>query len=385
MMNAPSLMGQEARWFLRRPVATLLGTYALLRLLNLMVLVGLAWGRGERWSTYILSWDSQWLIQAAEDGWPDLNLSAGAENVPSSTWAWPPLAPLLARWSALFLGGGAIEPILVVVNLIGGAVAAVVLFKLVTDFWGAQAGFLSAVVWMAMPGSPVLVMGYAEGLFVAFAFSALWALQRHHYILSAALLIPAGLTKLQVVPFALAVVGVLLYRWWRSGFTAPRLPVVATSVLLAGVSMFAWPIYVAVRLGSLDAYSQVRSTWNHESVPFLNTVIWLEWLVSSPNRANLFAAVGLAVAVVAAIWAVRASPVPIGMKWVGVTTPIFFAFAGAGVSTVRYLFPDPVIALFLTRLIRRSWHGVVLGSALLLSQIAWIVVFVAADPGSTPP
>lgn len=384
-MNAPLRMGQEAPWFLRRPLTFLLGTYALLRLLNLLILVGLAWGRGERWSTYILSWDSQWLIQAARDGWPILNLSASTEPLQSRTWAWPPLAPLLARWTGFVFGGGAIESTLVAVNLLGGAVAAIVLFKLVTEFWGARAGFLSAVIWMAMPASPVLVMGYAEGLFVAFAFSALWALQRHRYIVAAALLIPAGLTKLQVVPFAMALVGVVIYRWWRSGFTTPRLPVVVTSVLLAGISMFTWPVYVAVRLGSLDAYSQVRSTWNHESMPFLNTINWLEWLFSSPNRANVFAALGLAVSVVAAIWVIRAPLVPISMKWVGGLTPIFFAFAGAGVSTIRYLFPDPVIALMLTKLVRRGWHGVVLGSALVLSQIAWIVVFVAADPGSTPP
>ena len=384
-MNAPLLVSKEAAWFLRRPVAWLLVTYLLLRLLNLLVFVGIARGRDERWSTYILSWDSQWLLLAARDGWPILDLAADTEALPSSTWAWPPLVPLLARWSALVLGGGAIEPTLVIVNFVGGAVAAVVLFKLVTEFWGAPAGFLAAVIWIAMPGSPVLVMGYAEGLFVAFAFSALWALQRQRYVLAAVLLIPAGLTKLQVVPFALAIIGVVVYRWWRSGFTTPRSLVVATSVLLAGVSMFTWPIYVAVRLGSLDAYSQVRSTWNHETTPFLNTIMWLEWLVSSPNRANAFAALGLAVAVFAAIWVVRASLVPIGMKWVGVTTPIFFAFAGAGVSTIRYLFPDPVIALLLTKLVRRTWHGAVLVSALVLSQVAWIVVFVAADPGSTPP
>ena len=384
-MNAPLRMGQEAPWFLRRPLTFLLGIYVLLRLLNLLILAGLAWGRGERWSTYILSWDSQWLIQAARDGWPILNLSASTEPLQSSTWAWPPLAPLLARWTGFAFGGGAIESTLVAVNLLGGAVAAIVLFKLVTEFWGARAGFLSAVIWMAMPASPVLVMGYAEGLFVAFAFSALWALQRHRFIVAAALLIPAGLTKLQVVPFAMALVGVVIYRWWRSGFTTPRLPVVATSVLLAGISMFTWPVYVAIRLGSLDAYSQVRSTWNHESMPFLNTINWLEWLISSPNRANVFAALGLAVSVVAAIWVIRAPLVPISMKWVGGITPIFFAFAGAGVSTIRYLFPDPVIALMLTKLVRRGWHGVVLGSALVLSQIAWIVVFVGADPGSTPP
>ena len=384
-MDGPLPKSTEAPRFLRRPVALLLVAYCLLRLLNLLTFAGLAWGRGDRWSTYILSWDSHWLIRAARDGWPILDLAADTDALPTSTWAWPPLAPLVARWSASVLGGGAIEPTLVAVNFVGGAIAAVVLFKLVTEFWGARAGFLAAVTWTAMPGSPVLVMGYAEGLFVAFAFSALWVLQRQRYVLAAVLLIPAGLTKLQVVPFALAIIGVVVYRWWRGGFTTPRLLVVVMSVLLASVSIFAWPIYVAVRLGSLDAYSQVRSTWNHETTPFLNTINWLEWLVSSPISPNVFAALGLAVATVAAIWVVRASQVPLSLKWVGVSTPVFLAFAGAGVSTIRYLFPDPVIALFLTKLVRRTWHSSVLGIALVLSQVAWIVMFVAADSGSTPP
>jgi len=372
----------------RRPrnvVLLLLSTYLLLRMMNALVLVWFATSRGFRWHHYILSWDSQWLLEAARDGWPVIDLSDATASQTSSTWAWPPLAALLARWTGWLLGDGAVAPALVTFNFVGGAVASLILYWMVSGIWNRKVGLAAALTWMAMPGSPVLVMGYAEGVFAAFAFSALWALQRERYVLAAALLVPAGLTKLQVVPFALAVLAVIVFRWWRSKWTEPAAPVLVTAGLLAVASMLAWPIFTAVRLGSWDAYSQVRSTWNHETTPFLNTFNWIQWLVDLPNRANILAALALLLSVVAAVWAVRSASVPAGFKWVGVTTPLFLAFAGAGVSTVRYLLPDPVIALFVSRLPNRLWQWIALGSMLVASQIVWIQVFVLADPGSTPP
>lgn len=384
-MGSASVVSPRLGKRLRDYVPLLVLAFVLLRLTNAITFAWLAVARGERWDFFLFSWDSQWLLRAARLGWPSIDLTEALDDQVSSTWAWPPLAPLLARLSGLLLGDAAIGPSLIALNVAGGAIAAVVLFKMVSEFWNEKAGFVAALAWMAMPASPVFVMGYAEGVFAAFAFSALWALQRRHYLLASALLVPAGLTKLQVVPFALAVLAVVIFRWWRSGFTQPGFLSLVGSMFLSLMSMFAWPVVVAVRLGTWDAYSQVRSTWNHETIPFLNTINWVEWLVTIPNQANAFAGLALVLAVVAAIWAVRSKEIPAGIKWTGATMPVFLAFAGAGVSTVRYLLPDLVIALFVSRFVQRKWHFISLGVLLMASQVVWIATFVVADPGSTPP
>lgn len=368
---------------LMRPLPLLFLVYFGLRLLNVAVLAWFADSQGHRWNTFLLSWDSEWLMRAAQVGWPSIDLSDPAPG--QTTWAWPPLVPLLARAVGSIAGDAATGPSLILVNMAAGAMASIVVYKMVCEFWDERSGLVAAFTWMAMPGSAVLVMGYAEGVFIALVFSALWAMQRHRYLLAAVLLVPAGMTKLQVVPFALALVAVVGLHWWRSAHSQPSSGVLIGSIALSLVSMLLWPAIVAARLGSWDAYNQIRATWNHETVPFLNTINWLEWLVTEPNRANLVNALALALAVIAGIWALRQETIPTGLKVVGMTMPVFLAYAGAGVSTVRYLLPDLVIALLLSRLVRHRWQMLLLGLVLVIGQIVWVAVFVVADSGSTPP
>lgn len=372
------------RWEHTNPWILILAGFLAFRLFNVLVLWVIAMTRSDSVADLLFSWDSQWLIRAATEGWlvPDGGLTTLTTT--QSTWAWPPLVPLIGMWisSALAVDVGWT---LVALNLAGGAVAAVLLYRVVADWSGRRTGVIAALAWSAMPASPVFLMAYAEGAFLALCFGALLAMQRQRYLLSGLLLIPAGLTKLQVVPFALALAIVVLVARFREKGAGPSWLIVLTSVSLAGISIAAWPALVAWRFGALDAYSQVQQAWNWERIPFVATFRWLISVVAEPNRASFFAFAAIAIGVVAAVWIARSPAASAPVKAVAITGPAFLVFLGAGASTVRYSLSFPAVAIMIARLGSTPWRVVGLFTLLILGQAAWIFVFVAAGPTEWPP
>lgn len=365
-----------------RPVVGLAIVYCLARLINVLQFAWLARATERNLPAVLMDWDGQWLAQAAQAGWPgDFSL---AEPIEQSTWAWPPLVPLMARAlsSASGLGtGGA----LIVLAAAGGLIATWCIYFAARQSLSAAASFGIAVLWLSMPASPVLIMGYAEGVFAAFVFASLWALGRGRHLLAALLLIPAGLSKMQVVPFAIAVVFVAFMDWRRgrgSVLTVPRLLAVAG---LSAASFLLWPMTVGLYLRDMGAYSSVQSAWQRSSVPFADTWAWLQWLVSNPNRLTLASFLMMALAVVAAVVVARRNEVPLGLRLVSIFIPAFFIVIGAGMSTVRFLLPDPGLPVFLQQRLTRPWKAAVLGLLLVMLQAAWIQYFVGGGPTSMPP
>lgn len=369
----------------RRYALMVLAAYGVFRLLNLGLFAIISGSREETVLDFLLSWDSRWLIEAAEDGWVVPQGGVAEASQVQSTWAWPPLAALLARVLSVGLG---LDPgiSLILINVTMGAVGALFLWRVVAEILGDRLGVVAAVMWSAMPSSPVLFMGYAEGLFVAFAFAALLAMQRGSFLSSGLLLIPAGLTKLQVAPFAAALVVVVFYHRWRKGPSAVSNVGLLSTVALAGVSVLAWPAYVAFRFGVWNAYSQVQAAWNYwESIPFAGSARWLIGLTAQPNRATLFAFLAVAVAVAAVIVIVRAPRISLAFKTLSVAGPVFLLAVGAGASTVRYVLSFPAIPVALAMWARSRWQLALVMGVLLASQVAWVIVFVSAGPTEMPP
>lgn len=366
-------------------VLTVLAAYGVFRLFNLGLFALVGSSRDLPVLDLVLSWDSRWLIEATVNGWEVPQGGVTEASQVQSTWAWPPLAALLARVLSVGLG---LDPgiSLILINVTMGAVGALFLWRVVAEVLGDGLGVVAAVLWSAMPASPVLLMGYAEGLFVAFAFAALLAMQRGNFVYAGLLLIPAGLTKLQVVPFAVALVVVVTYRRWRTGPSAVSNVGLLSTVALASVSVVVWPVYVAFRFGVWNAYSQVQAAWNYwEAVPFLGSAQWLIGLTTQPNRATFFAFLAVAVAAAAVVVIVRTPRISLAFKTLSTTGPVFLLAVGAGASTVRYVLSFPAIPVAIALWAQSRWRLTLVVSALLTSQIAWVMIFVAAGPTEMPP
>jgi len=369
----------------RHPVMLVLAAYGFSRLFNLVVFALIARNQSTSVSDLLFRWDSVWLVRAAKEGWPIPDGGLSEVSQLQTTWAWPPLAPLTGRWLSN-LTGVDVQWALAFVNVSLGAVAAVILWRVACEAFGPRVGIRAAVLWSAMPASPVLLMAYAEGLFVALAFASLLLMQRSRFVLAGLVLIPAGLTKVQVVPFAATLVVVLLYQRWQRGPGVVGSGALVFTPLLAVVSVAAWPLYVAFRFGSLNAYAQVQAAWNiWEAWPLVGTLKWSVTLVTSPNRATAFAFLALAMAIAAMLYLLKRRERSAVFTMIGVMGPLFLMAVGAGVSTVRFALSLPSIPAALGLWARSRKRFVPLLAALAVSQVAWLLIFVAAGPTEMPP
>lgn len=382
--------GERARGITRRarahPLVTVATTYVVLRLADLVIFGVVARSHGVSIRRLLMSWDAGWYLRSALEGYPKRVPTDAAGHALQSTMNWPPVLPSLGRLGALLLPAhpsGAASAALLAASIAGGLAAAVLLCATLLPAFGASRAIGSAVLWSALPATPVLVMGYAEGLFCALAFASLLAATRHRYVLAGALLVPAGLTRVTVLPFAVALVVAMYVDHRRSGAVSTGLMWLVGG--LAAMGSVAWPALVAWHDGSLNAFAFSQSAWARSSVPFAETAqwVWDAWQEPTPNT---FIALTVLVAYgVAAFVVARDRHAPVAIRVLAAVAPAFVLASGAVSSTARYFVPDPALAIAIRRGVRRFW-AVVLTVALLLGMhVAWILVFVAAPPGSPPP
>lgn len=332
----------------------------------------------------LLSWDGGWYHRAHSDGWPEVVNRSANGTLEQSTWAWPPLYPLLGRLLTTTTGLP-VGAVLVGINLASGAIAAVILHLSLRPSLGVRASVAAAVAWAAMPAAPVLLMAYAEGLFALIAFAAMWAAIKQRLVFSGLLLIAAGLTKASVLPFAIALVLVAISSV-RNHEVQPRRPwsTVGAMALALG-AIVVWPLVVAVALGSADAYGQVQAAWGRSTLPGYDTTVAVVNLVRNPTI-DTVAGLGMtALAVIAGILVWRDRQVPLFVRLVGLASPVFLIATGAALSSVRLLLPDPAMPVALRRIMTGAGALTLVLLVLTLARWSWIAVFVSGVSGDPPP
>jgi hypothetical protein len=338
----------------------------------------------------LLSWDGAWIIATATRGWPHEIVTDASGVVQQTTWAWPPLVPLAARWAGELPGVHLIfseptGPIVIGMNLIGGLLAAVLLFSMLRASVGVSAARSTAVLWAALPATPIFLMGYADGVLVAFVFASLLLMIRHRYVLAALVLLPAGLTKASVVPFAVTLIIVVVVRRRTCGPAALSTLRALAAVGIAVLASIAWPGYVALRLGSWNAYWHAQSAWSRSGWPFQTSATWLQSAFTQPGLAIGFSVFVLAIAIVAATVVARDGRYPLAFRVSSVMVPGFLLVVGTNIGVARMTLPEPAIPAWLRRRFSRPASVIVLGVVLLLLRLAWIALFVSGSPGDPPP
>lgn len=300
----------------RLDVAVVLVAYVLTRLYD-AVLIQQASARqlpsiwtGPRSDYFDLAqlWDAQWYRIVATQGYP-LPLPVDATGaVQQNAWAFFPAFPYTVR-AVMAVTGLAFSPAAVLTNVVLGALAVVVLLRLLQRVAGRRAGLAGVVLLCALPSAPVLQIAYSETLFLLLlAVATLWLVERRYAAVAVVALVMA-LTRPVVAPFAVVVLGHLVARWWSSraaGSTdpLPRRDVVRVVALglLCAASVILWPAIVQVATGEPDAYARIQGAWRTGGVvraPFEQTleIVHLLWGDHGPTYLVLASAayVGLLV------------------------------------------------------------------------------------------
>jgi hypothetical protein len=242
-------------------------------------------------------WDGEWYQRIAEHGYPQRLPHGPVGAVDYNAWAFFPVFPLLVR--AVMVTGLPFWAAASVVNLVAGAAAALVIWRLFAAVPGhGRLAALAVAMWCLLPPAPVLQVAYTEALAALLLASVLLLVVQRRYLWAVPVVLVLGLTRAVVAPLVLVVVWHGVRRWRRRS----RDPVGAqegrwwAALLLATlVSAVLWPAIAGYATGVPRAFFLTQAAWGQRPAdgPF---VPWITWAWDGLGLAG----VGLLLAVVAA-------------------------------------------------------------------------------------
>jgi hypothetical protein len=182
----------------------------------------------------LTNWDGFWYRSVANIGYP------GYVSHWQTNLGFFPLYPLSMKGlSYLFLWApygtiGAITVAGLFINLVGGFVTTVLVQRMATEWWDADAGRRAVLLFCLFPGSVIFSMVYAEGLAIPLAAGCIYALSHRRWVLAGVL---AGINTavepeafVLVIACAVCALAELRRQGWNlrasaSSFAAPFLSV----------------------------------------------------------------------------------------------------------------------------------------------------------------
>ncbi|MFI2208839.1 hypothetical protein [Streptomyces sp. NPDC020141] len=347
-----------------------LTAYLAVRLCGLLVLARLAHAQGHGvWPTLAASWDSNWYLEIAADGYAD----ALGTRVNDNNLAFFPLYPLLVRaLSAIAPGSPASVGLLLSVGCSFAAAWGV--FAVGDRLYGRRAGTLLTVVWATLPVAAVQWMGYTESLFTALSAWALYAVLAGGWGWAGALAGLAGLARPTGIAVAAAVTCAALLSCRRTP-RGRRAPAVVGAVT-APLGWLAYVAWVGLRVGRWDGYFAVQRLWKNEWDGGRATLLELRQQLLYAGRTPLFLLLVSAVLIVSAVLFLLCladrQPLPL-LVFTGVLLLVVLGSAGVYFPRARFLLPGFPLLLPAARALAAARSpaavGVVLAAATLLS--AW--------------
>lgn len=324
-------------------------------------------------------WDSAWYLDIAANGYPGRDdLAARLETV-----AFFPVLPALVRGTASLTGLS--QPVAgVLLATLLGALAVVVVWRLVDHLAGRQAANRSAALLSVFPGAFVFSTTYAEPLLLAAAGGCLLALCRRNWVLAGVLGAVATASRPNgvVVVAACAVAAVEAVR--RDGDRRALLAPAIAPVGIAGYFGFLW-----WHTGHVEAwFDSQREAWG-DSIDFgrgtigrtlgfiVDPHVGLQHIELNP----LVGVLGLAFTVVAlmALWRWR-PPLPVSVYGVlAIGMALVSNHVGPRPRFILAAFPLVVAVAVMST--GRTYRVLLAGSATLLVALSVIqFTTVAATP-----
>lgn len=236
-------------------------------------------GSGQSFLHFTGAWDADRYRTIALHGYPTELPRDATGDVAPNEWAFLPAFPALAHLLMVATGMDfAVASLLLATGF--GAVAAILLYRIVATRVGHQAALWATLFFCFGPLSFVFSVGYAEGLSLALLFGGVLAIQQRRY--DAVLLcgLAAAFTRPGALALALALAIHLVVRWRAeaplgdgpgrvtvaSGLLRGSLPlreltgIVAAGLVTAAAGL-AWPVVVHLVTGVPDGYLQTEMAW----------------------------------------------------------------------------------------------------------------------------
>jgi len=317
---------------------------------------------------YVLTrWDASWYLIIAEYGYPR-NPPQGASSL-----GFFPLYPLMTRGVEAVTGLG-FKTSAVAVNMVAGAVAAVLVWRLARDVFDSDTADRAALLFCFFPGSYSLILAYSEGVFLAFSAGCLLLLHHRHFWWAA--LVGGIGSASRPTGYVLAVTcAAAVFLHWRETRDWKPLP----SAPLAAGGLIVYFTFLHFHTG--DAFSWQRAHeqgWDQRLAldgSMLDRV--LDFFLSPQNALIIMLPVFTTVALVPLVWnLVRVRPPATWLVFVGAGLPASL-FATSVSFTPRHL-----LALFpLVVAVAHAVRGVAF--TLLLATSAGLFAFLVIVIGGT--
>jgi hypothetical protein len=332
------------------------------------------------------NWDGQWYRLIAEQGYPvDLPVDVQGQVVMNS-WAFFPLFPVTAGFLSRVTGlpFTTVAPLL---NVVLGAVAVLVMYRLLRGPLSRFSASATVVVVCAFMSAPAMQLAYTEGLALLLVCLTLLLLRSRRYAWFAVAALALSLTR----PIALVLVPVVALHWWArhrdpddTAFAAERKRVallVPWCVVVTGL----WPAVAALVTGDLFAYPRTMAAWKAygDNIPLGS------WFGRMIRDHGVVFGLLICLAVPALLFFVVRRPAarawgPEVRTWAWAYPAYLFAVTAPGPSIVRYLllaFPLmwPLPERFAPAAVARVQRLVVLAAVVavgLFLQWYWIAEYV---------
>lgn len=161
----------------------------------------------------ITNWDAQWYEYIATRGYATPVAGWTDPYLTGHSWAFPPAFPLVVK--AVMMLGMSFPVAATVVNLVFGAVAMVLLFKLLEDRKGRFYAGAGVIVFNCFLSAPLLQMAYSEAMALMLLLLAFWLLSKRQYWWAIIPIVVLAFVRIVTPPFGLVVLVALIDRWRR--------------------------------------------------------------------------------------------------------------------------------------------------------------------------
>ncbi|QHC57033.1 hypothetical protein GSU10_09705 [Rathayibacter tanaceti] len=354
-------------------------------------------GPSPSYSAFASMWDARWYEIIAASGYPSVLPITETGHVGENAWAFMPLYPAVVK-AVMALTGLAWAPAAVTVSVICGAVACLVLYRLLRHSLSESQSLAAVLLFCVAPTSPLLQLAYAESMAMMLTTIMLLLLVRRRWVAVVPVVLLLGLTRPSGLAVAAASGLYVVYRIVRRAKEPfPRaqwLPAVGLTLwgLVVG---FLWPAIAWVVTGSVTAYTDTELAWRsvyigyQELLPltpwFQGGSWWGSWWFQAPAVGILLVVllVVVFVAALAAPWTRRLDV--FSRAWIAGYGLYLFAFFFPQSSTFRLL--GPMFPLVGALAVPRSpVFRVLLVLLGIGGQIAWISLCWSVTSGDwTPP
>ncbi len=255
---------------------------------------------------FMSAWDGTYYRQIALHGYPTTLPLDATGHVVQNAWAFLPVYSWLTRGLMVTTGLG-FTPAGIILSLIFGAAAAALLFRLLAPRIGDNRALWSVAFFCLGPMSFIMLMTYAESLFVALMFASVLLIQQRRYLLA----MPIGVIAAFTRPGALAIaatIGILLIaqlvRRERIA-VGERVRMIVAGVVITAAG-FAWPFIANAVTGQRNAYFNTELSWwtlMVGRVRFIPFAPWFEQFYHFTGIVGPFLVIGIIVGFI--VWMAR--------------------------------------------------------------------------------